>query len=176
MDPGCGSIEPRFLVATNHFHWMGIPEWRARFPDAKIVSTSVAAPRLRSKLSMEIGSIADIPLPEKGSRWIEPPGVGSGEVWLDVFGTWFVCDAFFNEPKVADGMMGVGLRLSGTVPGLRIGQTWKYMQLDKRAEYKSWLLETLERSPPKRLVPAHGDPIEGADLGSRLADLVRARL
>lgn len=102
---------------------------------------------------------------------------GSGaEVWLDAHGTWFVTDAFFNEPQNPTGAFGLGCWLSGTTPGFRIGQTWKYMHLAKRAEYKSWLLEMLEESPPKRLVFARGDPIEQPDLGVRLAALVRERL
>jgi len=164
-------IEPRFLVAPNHYHWLGIPEWKARFPKARVVATKTAAPRLRSKLKCEIGSIDEV-----GLSFFEPPGIASGEVFLDLDGTWFVCDAFFNEASPGTGVMGLGLRLSGTTPGLRIGQTWKFLQLGDRAAYKAWMLERLASSPPKKLVMAHGDPIEGPDLGERLADLLRSRL
>jgi hypothetical protein len=173
MDPD--ALSPRFLVCGNHFHWLGIPEWLERFPEARVVATKTAAPRLRAKLGRDVGELSEIDLP-KGTTFVEPAGVGSGEIWLDANGAWIVCDAFFNEPNMANGVMGVGLRLSGTTPGLRIGQTWKWMQLSKRAEYKEWLLARLKDAPPKALIPAHGEMAEGADLADRLAALVRERL
>jgi hypothetical protein len=109
-------------------------------------------------------------------QWLEPPGISSGEIFVDAEGTWIVCDAFFNEPDPGTGFMGFGLRLSGTIPGLRIGQTWKFLQLADRATYKAFVLERLESAPPSGLIMAHGDPIRGADVGARLADLVRGRL
>jgi hypothetical protein len=170
-----GAIVPRFLVATNHYHWLGIPEWSARFPDARIVATKTAAPRLRSKLGREIGALDDVELPS-GIRWLEAPGIGSGEIFVDAEGTWIVCDAFFNEPEPGTGVMGFGLRLSGTIPGLRIGQTWKFLQLANRSVYKEWMLARLASAPPSGLIMAHGAPIGGSDLGTRLADLVRERV
>lgn len=172
---GPGVLEPRFLVCSNHFHWLGIPEWSARFPAARIVASETAAPRLRAKLGKEIGTLAEVELPA-GMRWLVPPGIGSGEAWLDIAGTWIVCDAFFNEPKIPTGLFGLGCRLTATTPGLRIGHTWKYMQLAKRAEYKEWLLERLATEPPAALVVAHGDNLREPNLGERLAALVRTRL
>ena len=170
-----GALTPRFLVCSNHYHWLGIPEWLARFPDARVIATKTAAPRLRAKLGIDIGELGDVDLPS-GARWLEPPGVGSGEVFLDVGGTWIVCDAFFNEPKNPTGAYGLGLRLTGTTPGLCIGQTWKYLQLSKRAEYKEWMLARLSAEPPAAVVMAHGDIVRSGDLGERLTELVRARL
>ncbi len=173
--------EPRFFLAPNHFHWLGIPEWSSAYPDARPVATERAARRLGAKLRREISGLAELSASLPGEvALLEPPGVGSGEVWLELSEgarrTWIVCDAFFNEPAHPSGFFGLGCRMTGTTFGLRLGQTWKYFQLADRARYRDFVLERLERAPPTRLVMSHGDTLESSELPGLLTALVRSRL
>jgi hypothetical protein len=172
---------PELFLAANHYHWLGIPEWTARFPGARVVATAIASKRLERLLGAPPASLSVLAerLPPSVSL-LEPEGVDSGEVWLEIVDgearTWIVCDAFFNEAEHPSGFFGFGCRITGTTAGLRLGQTWKYLQLGDRAAYRAWLCDRLTSAPPTRLVMAHGRVIEAPDLGQRLERLVRDRL
>jgi hypothetical protein len=66
---------PSFVLAPNHFHHVGVREVLARWPDAAVVATSTAAPRLAKQ-----GVVTGRPdalserLPD-GARLLEPPGL-----------------------------------------------------------------------------------------------------
>lgn len=168
------------LLAPNHYHWLGVGEWRAAFPDAGVIAGDVARPRLADKLGaapLDLGALR-ARLPARVTV-LEPAGTANGEVWLEVEDgarTWVVCDAFFNEPAHPTGLFGLGARVTGTTAGLRLGQTWKYVALGDRAAYKAWTLDRLASAPPARVVMSHGDVLEGDGVAERLAALVRARL
>ncbi|HTJ80844.1 MAG TPA: hypothetical protein VL400_03950 [Polyangiaceae bacterium] len=171
----------RFLVAANHFHYLGIPEWLAACPGAVPIATDVALPRLAKKVDIAwsqpddlVGALAS------DTTLLIPEGTASGEAWLSVergpTRIWIVCDAYFNLETLPRGVMGAFCKVSRTGPGLSIGQTWKYVQLRDRKRYKAWLLARLAAAPPTVLVPSHGEIVRGDDLGERLAAHARARL
>lgn len=179
VDPG--DLDAHYLVSPNHYHYLGVPEWSARYPDARIVATHDACPRLQSKLDRPVHPLGDLESElDDGTRLLVPEGTSNGEVWVEIDRgserTWIVCDAFFNEPKNPSGFFGFGCRMTGTTPGLRIGNTWLWMHLGKRAVYKQWLEARLAEKPVTRLVCSHGDVIEHPDLGARLLDLAKERL
>lgn len=163
-------LDVRALIAPNHFHYLGVPEWSERFPKAHVVASAGARTRLEKKLGRGVGELERLALP-LGMTWLFPEGTKNGEVWLEVERTWVVCDAFFNEPENPTGTFGLGCRLTGTTPGLRIGGTWPLLHLASRAQYRRWLTAALGERPPTRLVPSHGDVAEGEDLGQRLLAL-----
>lgn len=151
----------RLLIAPNHFHYLGLSSWKERFPQAAVVASEAAIPRIRKKLRSPI----DIePRGEMVAGWrlAEPPGLKNGELWAmggDEGTTWIVGDAFFNVPGPLSGGMGMALRLTRTAPGLRIGGTWGPLHVKSKGEYASWLADRLDREPPDRLVPLHGDAV-----------------
>jgi len=172
---------PEAILAPNHFHWMGLPEHRERYPDAVVAATAVAARRLARK---ERGAFAALDqlrdrLPA-GAELLEPPGLENGEAWLKLPTSsgvaWVVSDAFFNLPVNARGMMGFLLRITGTTPGLRIGRTFTGLAVGDKPTYRDWLLERLAADRPALLVPGHGALLTGADAADRLDALTRARL
>lgn len=167
----------RYLLAPNHFHYLGVARWLEKCPRAVPVCGPTARRRLTKKLEVpwtELDELAAA-LPDDASLLVAE-GTRNGEVWLRVGSTWIVCDGFFNLPEMPRGALGVFCRLTDTAPGLKIGSTWKYLALSDRKKYLSWLDETLDRHPPERLVPAHGALEEGTDLADRIRRLAHARL
>lgn len=172
----------RYLLAPNHYHHLGIPEWLAACPGAMAVATPAARKRLAKKHDDvawgEIDELAGGLAPD--TRLLVPEGTANGEAWIEIERgderVWIVSDAFFNVSEIPGGFVGLFVRATQTGPGLRLGQTWKYMALADRARYRDWLLARLAAAPPTTLVPSHGDIARGADLGERLAAIVRERL
>lgn len=172
--------EPRFLLAPNHFHHLGLPEHVERY-QAKVVASQVAAPRVhkQSNLAVEGPDELRAALPEH-AELITPPGTRAGEAFLKVKTkrgvAWSFGDAFFNVPKTPGGFIGLMCTLSKTTPGLQLGKTFPLLALKDKRAYKQWILEQLSNDPPKILLPSHGEMLEAEDLGGRLKALVESRL
>lgn len=169
---------PRFLFAPNHFHHLSLGRFAAAFPDASIVAGAKSVDRLR-----RLGYRAARPIDAtalRGVRALEAEGTRSGETIL-AFGPesareWLVCDAFFAVSGPVTGLEGLALRLTGTVPGLRVGKTFRVLALDDRRVYLRWLERMLDEERPTVLHVAHGETVRDADLASRLRDAARATL
>jgi hypothetical protein len=163
-------------LAPNHFHHMGIEELAARNEGLLVGASAIAGKRLASKLRR-----APVPLDairerlRDGVTLLEPPGLRTGEVWLRAETArgvaWSVCDAFFNVNAPVRGGTGLVLRMTSTVPGLRVGSTFRWLAVGDRKAYRAWLEARLRDDPPRILIPAHGDVVEGDDLPERLAAL-----
>lgn len=163
---------PRLLVAPNHFHHLGIPEWHVRYPDAAVVASALALPRLkRRQASVPWQSVDQVDWPTT-LRHVEPTGTSNGELWLRPdAATWIVGDAFMNIAPPFAGAKGMALRLAGVGPGLRIARTWRPLHLKDRRTYRDWLANELREAPPRRLVPIHGDVLDEDDVPARLSAL-----
>jgi hypothetical protein len=170
-----GSV--RYLLAPNHFHYLGVQRWLEQCPGAVAVCSPVAKRRLAKKVDVPWSDLDDLAsaLPDDASLLV-PEGTRNGEVWVRLGKTWIVCDAFFNLPHLPSGALGVFCRLTQTGPGLKLGQTWKYLALADSKAYAAWLRGVLDEHPVERLVPAHGAVEAGVDLAARLRGLVDARL
>lgn len=172
---------PSVLLAPNHFHHLGLGEHRERYPEARVVASAVAAPRVQKKTGLEVATLDEVrqQLPD-GAAIVESAGTRSGETWLSVHTArgiaWVVSDAFFNLPSLPQNTFGLALRATGTGPGLRIGRTYTTLAIDDKRAYRRWLGEVLDRRPPTLLVPGHGDVLEGPDLADRLRALAGERL
>jgi hypothetical protein len=177
----CALGRPEAVLAPNHYHWMGLPEHRERYPDALVATSEVAARRLAGKERGRFGTVEAVArrLPA-GAELMAPPGLKNGEIWLRVASprgvTWVVSDAFFSLASNARGLMGLILRWTGTTPGLRIGRTFTSLGIGERTLYRDWLLDRIAADRPTALVPGHGEVLRGDDLADRLDALVRGRL
>lgn len=169
------------VVAPNHFHYLGVPDLLREHPEVGVVTSPTAARRLRGKLKRDLSPLDALRerLP-KGVSVLEPPGLKTGEIWLSAQTSrglaWIVCDAFFHVTHEVRGAMGWALKLTATVPGLRIGNTFRWMALGDRRAYREWLEAQLRDEPPRVLIPSHGDVLEDDDLGGKLAELAARRL
>lgn len=180
-DATCAAIEaigpPTVVLASNHFHTLGVAPFRARYPTMRVICADGARARLEKKTGLEYADLGSLALPD-GLEVVAPPGLKGGETWLIATGggqrVWGVCDAFFNLPAHPRGAFGLVTRLGGSAPGLRISRLFKLAGVADKAAWRDWLLARIEAAPPTAIVPAHGRVWAGdvADLSA----LVRARL
>jgi hypothetical protein len=171
---------PRFLLAPNQFHTLGLRPWKERFPDARIVAHPRAHARLRKKLAgIAVEDLAPLEaaLPE-GMRLFGPPMAKQGETWVSLKtkeGTaWFVTDAIMNEERLPRGPLGLLMRLLGFRAELITNPFFKRMFLEDKAAYKAWVSAELDRDPPALFVPSHGAPVRGPDVRDRLRAVTEA--
>lgn len=164
---------PRFLLAPNHFHSLGIGAWKARYPEAVVVAHPRAHRRLQKKLSgIDIHDLATLEAALPSSVGVfGPPMAKQGETWVSVETqggrAWFVTDAFVNEERLT-GATGLLLRLCGFRPGLIRNPFFTRFFVEDRAAYAAWFEEALERDRPQLFVPAHGKTLRGPDVVAEL--------
>ncbi len=200
----CKLGAPALLVAPNHYHHLGLEEYAAAYPDAAIIATASAAPRVHARLHPPVprrlspsGLRSASPRCARASRacvadetrlrealppdlaLLVPPGTKNGELWLSATGArgraWIVGDGFFNLSRVSLSPLGLLVRALGIGPGLRIGTSFRWLLRDVPA-YTSWLLARIAQERPTTLVPCHGEILTDAALPERLEALVRKRL
>jgi len=171
---------PRFLLAPNQFHNLGIAAWKARFPDATVVAHPRAIARLRKKVpGVPIEDLArlEAALPT-GMRLLAPPMAKQGETWVSVRtnegAAWFVTDGFVNEEHLPRGPMGLLLRLLGFRAELMTNPFFKRLFLEDKAAFKAWARAEIDRDRPVLFVPAHGAPLRGATVAERLRAAIDA--
>ncbi len=179
--PGLDALgRPELLLAPNHFHHMGLPAYRAKYPDAVAVASGGARPRLERQGHRGLGALGEVRerLP-RGARLLECEGVKTGEVFvsLDAGGrrVWIVCDALFHVQRPLTGFMGFALRRLKTSPGLCVGQTFLWLALRDRRVFLEWIRAKLADERPETLLFSHGEPYEVGD-GSELSALLERRL
>jgi hypothetical protein len=169
---------PRILFAPNHFHHLSLERYRALFPEATVVASAGAIPRLRAKGHEGLRSTDEVELPS-GLRWLVPGGTSSGEAWLAIDGedgpTWIVCDAFFNAPAPLRGVEGAILRLAKTGPGLSIGMTYALLCIRDKARYREWVIDAVTRERPRSILFSHGEPLQ-TDVTPAVTAIIRRRL
>lgn len=172
---------PTILVAPNHYHHLSLRRYRERYPEAAVVASEQAIPRLVKQGHVGIEPVASVAarLPE-GFHFLIPEGLKTGEVFLSLPGaggrTWAVCDAFFNVPGPFKGWGSLPFRLLRTGPGLAVGTTFWWLGLQHTETYLGWLAKTLEAERPTQVLFSHGRPLQGEDLPERLTALARKRL
>jgi hypothetical protein len=172
--------EPRVLFAPNHFHYLSLARFVERYPKAIVVAGEGAAPRIAKRSEVEPRAAGSGLVPP-GVRFLECAGTKTGETWLsftddDGSRAWLVCDAFFHVTRPVTGMTGFILKSLGTLPGLCIGNTFRWLSVRDVATYRAWALDAIARERPRRMYMSHGEPVEGEDLPERLTELVKRRL
>jgi hypothetical protein len=173
---------PRVLFAPNHFHHLSLARFRARYPQALAVATRTAMARLNAKGHRGLSELAAAaPLLPPGAHFLSCEGLRSGEAWLSLVGdrgqrTLLVGDAFFHVGRPVTGFAGFFLRRLGTLPGLRIGDTFRWLAVRDRAAYRRWVRDVLSREAPRRLAVSHGEILEADNLVDRLVTLADQRL
>lgn len=165
---------PRFLVAPNAYHNLGLPRWSARYPDATVVAHQRAQARLRKRLpalTFHGLEALEAALPE-GVRLLCPPGARQGELWLSADTAegraWFVVDGLVNETHLPGGPLGLLMRLMGFRAGLITNPFFKRLFLDDKAAHKAWVREALDQDRPVLFIPAHGAVLRGPDVVAQL--------
>jgi hypothetical protein len=105
-----------------------------------------------------------------GTRLIEPQGLKTGEIWIDVAAKevrlWIVTDAF-RGPKVPQKAVSDSPELLGTFPTYGIAN---------KQVYFDWLEQAARETAPNMLLPCHGSIVSNNGLSAVLTNLVGALL
>jgi hypothetical protein len=170
------------LVASNAFHYMGIPAWKDRFPDAQIFAPAQSIARVEKQTRLSgIRPLADAAA-ISGSRLelIDMPHYKTGEVLVRIKTdrglVWYVTDIVMNLQALPKQLVfRLMFQLSGTAPGLRFNNIAPLFMVKDKKALKRWLASEVDSAPPSRLIPSHGAIVEvGADV-ERVRRLFAAR-
>ncbi|MFO0588509.1 MAG: hypothetical protein U0441_13255 [Polyangiaceae bacterium] len=171
---------PRFLLAPNAYHNLGIAAWKQRFPEARAVAHPRSIQRVRKKVpgvEFEDLSVLEAALPA-GVRLLPPPQAKQGEVWVSVKTKdgvgWFVTDSIVNEERIPGGGVGFVMKVLGFRPGLITNPFFKRLFLRDKPAYKAWVSAELDRDRPNLFVPSHGRVLRGSDVPELLRDATNA--
>lgn len=172
------------VIAPNGFHHLGVAEWRQKFPKARFFAAPETVLRVRKK-NPEAGPFEPISLvplmagPRIGIGEVENTKCGETWVWVEVDGghIWFVSDMLANIPKLPPNPIAKLLFwATKSAPGYRVfGMAMTFMVKDKRATLRALAAEMKQR-PPSIVVPAHGVPLEGADIAEKTQALLAAAI
>ena len=187
---GCGLSESfrndvgevAYLLVPNRVHHMGVKEWGATFPDAKVLCTEGLIPLIEKKTSCsaESWTQAKSDLPSEVSI-VELPEMKAGELMLTVQSqvslTWYICDIFMNMQELPKHWLyGFVLKLCKAGPGLGISSLMLIAGIKDKKILREWFIKKLENDQPNRIVPQHGKALNGAADRERLERLIEKRL
>jgi hypothetical protein len=170
-----------FLLEPNTYHNLGLPIWKASFPNSKPVAAAAAIASLQKKTGIKSENLEALKstLPSHISL-LELPHNKIGEVWLDIQTpgerTWAVCDAIFNFAKLPGGFMGFMMKLNRMGPGIEISRMYEYLGTSNKKVFGQWIINEMSAKKPTRLIPCHGEIYERQDLISHLEGIAKSRL
>ena len=157
------------LVASNAFHHMGLPEWKARFPDAMLFAPaqSIARVERQSKIA-GVRPLADAAaVAGPNVELIDMPHYKTGEVLVRIKTerglVWYVTDVIMNMPVLPKHPVAKAIfALSRSAPGLRFNNLAPLFMVADKAALRRWVAAEFRKAPPAWLIPAHGDVVEFA--------------
>ena len=157
-----------YLLAPNHYHHKGLNEYAQAFPEAKVICSGQAQPRLEKQTGLNFDGLEKLEclLPD-GCNIAEPDGLKTGEVWLVVKTgqerLWIVCDSFKGPTgKVAH--VGQTVEMLGTFPTYGI---------QDRNVYAVWLELRAAADEPTIIIPCHGSMVRSEHLAADVLSLLR---
>jgi glyoxylase-like metal-dependent hydrolase (beta-lactamase superfamily II) len=157
----------RALIASNAFHYLGIPEWKARFPAAAVYAPAQSIARVAKRTG-----ITDIrPLSDAAAiagprlELVDMPHYKTGEVLVRITTdrglVWYVTDVIFNMPKLpANPIAAFMFRVARSAPGLKFNNIAPIFMVRDKAALRRWLAAEAAKAPPQWLIPAHGDIVD----------------
>ncbi len=189
VSPPCGAPESAFteldkhgevraLVASNAFHYLGVPAWKERYPHAEVFAPAQSIARVEKKTGLTgirpLSLAAAITGPDV--ELVDMPHYRTGEVLVRVKGSsgpiWYVTDVIMNMAKLPGFPFSLLFKWTGSGPGLRPnGVASKFMIKDRAAVY-AWMRGEIEKAPPTLIVPCHGDAVMLDPPGKRILDIL----
>ncbi len=154
------------LLAPNHYHNKGLQEHVDAYPDASLVCTTAAEPRLRKITGLSFAPLGELSAHlADGYAFLEPDGVKTGEVWVQIKGSenaWIVTDAFSAD------LHPIGEYAAAPI---LLGTFQKYGVRDAE-RFKSSTLRMLDACAPTLLLSCHGSPVKAKNLNIKLSELL----
>lgn len=155
------------ILAPNHYHNKGLTGHADAFPDATLVCSKGAEPRLKKITGLAFDPI-DVLKSQlaDNQRILEPEGLKTGEVWVEVRTrseiAWIVTDAF-SAKLHSPGACAEAPNMLGTFP--RYG-------VKDASVFKDWTNTQLSNVRPTILLSCHGSPVNAPDLDAQLIGLL----
>ncbi len=159
------------IFAPNHYHNKGLKPYSELLPDAALVCSDRAMPRLRKQTGLDFASLDTLnaALPEN-MQLLHPKGLKTGEVWLQVQQdsgvVWVVTDAFSGDMR-PNGEFNAVPSMLGSFPKFGIKNA---------GAYRKWLEHQISKRPPTVLLPCHGSGVQHTDLGEKMIQLLKETL
>lgn len=155
------------MLAPNHYHNKGLKGHADAFPDAALVCSKGAEPRLKKITGLVFGPINTLKSQmAENHRLLEPEGLKTGEIWIEIRTpsqtAWIVTDAF-TAKRHPPGVCADAPDMLGTFP--RYG-------VKDASVFKDWVSAQLSASPPTMLLSCHGSPVHAPDLDAQLRGLL----
>ncbi|MEP5729918.1 MAG: hypothetical protein ABJL67_11185 [Sulfitobacter sp.] len=155
------------ILAPNHYHNKGLTGHAKAFPNATLVCSKDAMPRLKKITGLTFNSIDTLKSQmADNQRILHPEGLKTGEVWVEIRTqseiAWVVTDAFTAKLH-APGVYAEAPNMLGTFP--RYG-------VKDASIFKGWTTTKLSTDGPSILLSCHGSPVHGPDLDAQLIDLL----
>ena len=163
---------PAILVVPNRFHRHDAAAFKVRYPQLRVLCPSVARDAVAQVVAVD-GSVDELNS-ESTLVVFTLPSCKAGEVALivrhaDASASAVLTDAVFNLPHLP-GFGGLVMKLIGSTGGPRVTKLGKMLMVDDNAGFAAGLRELAMVSGLRRLLPAHGEVIEG-DVAARLRDI-----
>jgi hypothetical protein len=157
----------RALVASNAFHYLGVPEWKKHFPGAELFAPAQSIARVAKHTGLagfrpvaDSAAIAGAKL-----ELIDLPHYKTGEALVRVKTArglvWYVTDFVLNMPVLPRNPIArLVFKVSGSAPGLKFNNVAPLFMVRDKAALKRWLATEAAKDPPCWLIPAHGDIVD----------------
>ncbi|HLK35576.1 MAG TPA: hypothetical protein VKU41_02405 [Polyangiaceae bacterium] len=159
------------LVACNGFHWLGQQAWRDHFPNARSFSPAQGIARLSKKVpGLRFEALDALePLLGDGAKVSDAPGLKVGSAIATVRGSKgpyvYAADFLANIPALPKQFVfRILMSMTDSAPGYKLFRPAVWLQVKNKDEFRAWMNDLLDKSAPAAIVPAHGAPVEGADL------------
>jgi hypothetical protein len=162
--------EPAFCIVPNGYHRLDAPAFKNRYRLLRVVCPDA----VRARVGRVVAVDGDYSMLASGLEW-RPLAMTSGEAVFvsraDGRTTLIFGDALFNVPRLA-GTLGFVLNLIGSIGGPRVTPLTKLIVVSERKLLASQLRELATMPGLTRLIPGHGENIEGepAVILGRVAD------
>jgi len=157
----------RALVAPNAFHHLGLPAWKARFPDAAVFAPTQAIARVEKRTQLrDIRALADAAsIAGPNLELVDMPHYKTGEVLVRIRtergAVWYVTDIIMNFPVLPNHPIArIVFGLSGSGPGLKFNNVSPLFMVKDKKALRQWFADEFRKAPPRWLIPAHGDIVD----------------
>lgn len=153
----------RVVIVPNRYHRLDAPYYKARYPDARVFCPRQARSAVGQKVHLD-GDYSLIPA-MSGLDWELLDGVSIGEAVFRITSdegriTLLFNDILFNHRHV-DGVRGQIFKLIGSTGGPRVTKVMRYSSVGDRRALGSHLERLADMRGLHRVIPGHGDVIEG---------------
>jgi len=194
ISPGTGMSDADFdeldalgpvkaLVSPGAFHHLGMPSWKARYPDAPLFGPQSSIAHIKKQqpgLEAVQGFDALRPLLSDEFDLGEVDACRHPDIFLaltrDGQTSWFTNELLTNNADWPSSFVFRWVfKLTGNAPGLQANTLTAMFIGAKKPLVKAFYEAKVKSCPPTRLMPCHGDVLEDDTLGERIVEVLGRR-